>query len=43
MAPEITDGNPYNEKGDIWSLGIFLHILIAEKSPFLTKSLTGKD
>ncbi len=43
MAPEITEGNPFNEKADIWSLGIFLHILIAEKSPFIIKALAGKS
>jgi serine/threonine protein kinase len=42
MAPEITEGNTYSEKADIWSLGIFLHILIAGKSPFIMKALTGK-
>lgn len=33
MAPEIFDGN-YNEKVDIWSLGVLLYVLLSGNSPF---------
>ena len=33
MAPELIEGN-YNEKCDIWSVGVILYMLIAKKAPF---------
>lgn len=34
MAPEILMGKPYNEKVDIYSLGIIFYILLTGKEPF---------
>jgi calcium-dependent protein kinase len=34
MAPEIFNDNRYNEKADMWSLGIVLYILLTGKSPY---------
>ena len=34
VAPEVLEGS-YNEKCDIWSLGILFYILFVEKKPFL--------
>jgi serine/threonine protein kinase len=34
MAPEITRNQPYNEKVDIYSLGVIYNILITGKLPF---------
>ncbi len=34
MAPEIFKTNYYNNKIDIYSLGIILYIAIYDKSPF---------
>lgn len=34
MAPEIFENKPYNEKVDIWSLGILIYELLHGNSPF---------
>ena len=34
MAPEIFNDKKYNEKADIWSLGIVMYILLTGKAPY---------
>ena len=34
MAPEMVNNSSYNEKVDVWSLGILLYELIHGKAPF---------
>ena len=34
MAPEIVNGFIYNNKCDIWSLGVIFYILLFGKYPF---------
>jgi len=34
LSPELCNGEPYNEKADIWSLGVLLSELCALKHPF---------
>jgi len=34
MAPEIILKKPYNEKIDIWSIGIIIYILLSGRPPF---------
>ena len=36
MAPEVLEG-VFNEKCDIWSIGVILHILLTGSSPFKSK------
>lgn len=38
MAPEIIKKVPYNEKVDIWSLGIMTYILLSGKPPYTGKT-----
>ena len=39
-APEILEGNKYNEKSDLWSLGILIYFLKFREYPFKGKSKT---
>jgi serine/threonine protein kinase len=34
MAPEIVKGNYYNQKVDIWSIGVICYMLLSGRSPF---------
>ena len=34
MAPEIFNEKKYNEKADIWSIGIVMYILLTGKAPY---------
>jgi len=34
MAPEIFNDKKYNEKADMWSLGIVMYILLTGKAPY---------
>lgn len=38
MAPEIIKGLKYNEKVDIWSIGVISYMLLSGRNPF-----PGKD
>ena len=38
VAPEIVKGENYDQKVDIWSLGIILYIIIYGKPPFNGKN-----
>ena len=39
MAPEVHNNLPYNEKCDIWSLGIIIYQILYGKIPFKTDNL----
>jgi calcium-dependent protein kinase len=34
MAPEIFNKKRYNEKADIWSIGIIAYILVTGRAPY---------
>jgi len=38
MAPEIVEEKSYNEKVDVWSVGVIAHILLTGCPPFIGKS-----
>ena len=38
MAPEIINGGKYNEKCDLWSLGILIYMLYFNEKPFKSKA-----
>jgi serine/threonine protein kinase len=38
MAPEIIRGFRYNEKADIWSLGVITYMLLSGRNPFPGKT-----
>lgn len=41
ISPELVENKPYNEKADIWSLGIILYEMCALVTPFRAKTLLG--
>ena len=43
MAPEIRNGDKYNEKCDLWSLGILIYVLYFNEDPFKLNALLSSD
>jgi len=41
LSPELVENKQYNEKTDIWSLGVILYELAALKHPFRSNTLLG--
>ena len=41
LSPEICEDKPYNEKSDIWALGVILYEMCTFKHPFEAKSQPG--
>jgi NIMA (never in mitosis gene a)-related kinase len=41
LSPELVESKPYNEKTDIWSLGIILYEMCALTQPFRARTLMG--
>eukprot|EP01038_Epipyxis_sp_PR26KG_P007591 gene7591-10340_t len=41
LSPELVENKPYNEKTDIWSLGVILYELCALNHPFKANTLLG--
>jgi len=41
LSPELIDNAQYNEKTDIWSLGVILYELSALRTPFRSRTLLG--
>ena len=41
LSPEIVMAKPYNQKSDIWSLGVVLYEMCELKVPFIAASLPG--
>ena len=39
MAPEVLKGNKYDERADLWSMGIIIYEMIVGNPPFQCKSL----
>jgi serine/threonine protein kinase len=33
MAPEMIKGDPYDEKVDVWSIGVILYMLVVHRHP----------
>lgn len=38
MAPEIIKGHKYNEKADIWAIGVITYMLLSGRNPFPGKN-----
>jgi len=43
MAPELVNSKPYNEKVDVWSLGVITYQLLCGKTPFESRNLKRID
>ena len=41
MSPEQCNGQEYNEKSDIWSLGCVLYEMVTLKPPFRANDMNG--
>eukprot|EP00281_Chroomonas_sp_CCMP1168_P021961 CAMPEP_0206228468 /NCGR_PEP_ID=MMETSP0047_2-20121206/9185_1 /ASSEMBLY_ACC=CAM_ASM_000192 /TAXON_ID=195065 /ORGANISM="Chroomonas mesostigmatica_cf, Strain CCMP1168" /LENGTH=562 /DNA_ID=CAMNT_0053651713 /DNA_START=117 /DNA_END=1801 /DNA_ORIENTATION=+ len=41
LSPEICEGKPYNNKSDVWSLGVILYELCMLRCPFDASNLHG--
>ena len=41
MPPEVCLGKPYDNKADVWAVGVILYELITLKKPFESETING--
>lgn len=39
MSPEVTQGQPYNNKADVWAMGVIIYELATLRKPFDSENL----
>jgi serine/threonine protein kinase len=43
MAPELVSNKPYDEKVDVWSLGVITYQLLSGRTPFESRNIKKID
>lgn len=39
MSPEVSQGQPYNAKADVWAMGVIIYELATLRKPFDSENL----
>ncbi len=43
LSPELCEDKPYNEKSDVWALGVVLYECCTQRHPFDADNQVGPD